>query len=147
MTGKTSPKTVLIFVCRYEETISPRKRPLTIYIVNQAFKLEDSIRVNYASQTKFEKKKEKQIRRRDLNRLWRFLLIFQKTANRVKHNSMLSLKKREATPLRNCVASRSMAPLMEIMMLPVRRLILTGYLDCNIFLEIAQIEAVGRSSF
>ena len=93
------------------------RKDLTIYIVNQAFKLEDSIKVSYASQTKFEKKENKY----DAETLIAYgdsLLIFSKTANRVRHNSMLSLKKQEATPLRNCLALRSMPSSQEeIMML------------------------------
>ena len=70
------------------------RKDLTIYIVNQAFKLEDSIKVNYGPKPNL-RKKEKQIRRRDLNRLRRFLAHFSKNRKSRKTQLYAFLKKQK----------------------------------------------------
>ena len=54
------------------------RKDLTIYIVNRAFKLEDSIKINYASQTKFKKKKKNKYDAETLIAYGDSLLIFSK---------------------------------------------------------------------
>ena len=54
------------------------RKNLTIYIVNRAFKLEDSIKINYASQTKFKKKKKNKYDAETLIAYGDSLLIFSK---------------------------------------------------------------------
>ena len=105
------------------------RKDLTIYIVNQAFKLEDSIRVNYASQTKFEKKKKNKYDAETLIAYGDSLLIFSK--NRKSRKTQLYAFPKKA-------GSYSLEKLrsFEVNALITggdydaasRRLILTGYL-------------------
>ena len=54
------------------------RKDLTIYIVNRAYKLEDSIKINYASQTKFKKKKKNKYDAETLIAYGDSLLVFSK---------------------------------------------------------------------
>ena len=54
------------------------RKDLTVYIVNRAFKLEDSIKINYRSQTKFKKKKKNKYDAETLIAYGDSLLIFSK---------------------------------------------------------------------
>ena len=71
------------------------REDLTVYIVTKDFKLKDSIKISYASQTKFKKKKKNKYDAETLIAYGDSLLIFSKKGNLKKLNFMLFLKKEE----------------------------------------------------